>query len=179
MANDKIKIKKAYSQKATDSNELLRELIMKQLKNIPQDKKLQYTDLKRICKYIDSSIFNENSCSIWSGYITNVNNSSKGTYVNFYFRKKKAALHRLLYINFIDNLTDDEYLKFNCENKGKCCNIHHLKKFKYQKKDIVEQEQNKDVKKNNKNKNDKSNKIIKIFCNDNSEIREHLRITFY
>ena len=54
-----------------------------------------------------------------------------GTYVNFYFRKKKVALHRLLYINFIGHLDDDEYLKFNCENKGKCCNVHHMNKFKY------------------------------------------------
>ena len=26
---------------------------------------------------------------------------------------------------------DDEYIKYNCENKGKCCNIYHMKKIKY------------------------------------------------
>jgi hypothetical protein len=62
-----------------------------------------------------------------------MNNLNKGRYVNFYFRRKKVALHRLLYVNFIGNLNDDEYLKFSCDNKGICCNIHHLKKFKYQK----------------------------------------------
>ena len=32
------------------------------------------------------------------------------------------------------NLSKDEYVKFTCENKGKCCNIHHLKKYRYHKK---------------------------------------------
>jgi hypothetical protein len=40
-----------------------------------------------------------------------------------------------LYCNFVEDLSDDEYLKFSCENKGNCCNIKHLKKFKYQKKE--------------------------------------------
>lgn len=47
--------------------------------------------------------------------------------------KVKAALHRLLYSNFVDHLSEDEYLKFTCDNKGKCCNIYHMKKFKYTK----------------------------------------------
>lgn len=117
-----------------DSNELFKELISKQLKNVPVNKKLQYTDIKRICKYINSSIFDEKHCCIWNGYITNANNSNKGTYINFYFRKKKAALHRLLYLNFVGSLTKDEYIKFSCENKGKCCNIMHLQKFMFNKK---------------------------------------------
>lgn len=123
------------NKKKVDNNELLKELMFRQLKNIPSDKKLQYQDLKRICKYISSSIFDETSCCSWDGYVTNANKSNKGTYVNFYFRKKKAALHRLLYINFIGELSDDEYLKFNCENKGVCCNIRHIKKFKYAQKE--------------------------------------------
>lgn len=116
-----------------DNNELLKELITKQLNNVPIDKKLQYTDLKRLCKYVKGNIFDDNKCCLWSGYITNSNSNIKGTYINFYFKKKKAALHRLLYINFVDSLADDEYLKFNCHNKGKCCTIGHLRKFKYQK----------------------------------------------
>ncbi|CAH6421507.1 Hypothetical protein KVN_LOCUS320 [uncultured virus] len=119
-----------------DTNNLLKELMTKQLKNISSDKKLQYSDLKRICKYINKSIFDEKNCCIWDGYITNVNNLNKGTYINFYFRKKKVALHRLLFINFVGHLKTDEYLKFTCENKGKCCNLSHLKKFSYQKKNI-------------------------------------------
>lgn len=118
------------SKKTIDNNELFRELVSKQLTDVPVNKKLQYTDLKRICKYVNTSIFDDNNCCLWGGYVTNGNNN-KGTYINFYFRKTKAALHRLLYINFIGELTDNEYLKFNCEYRGKCCNINHLKKFKY------------------------------------------------
>lgn len=110
-----------------------KQLITKQLKNIPINKKLQYSDIKRVSKYVSSSIFDENNCCIWTGYITNSKNKNKGTYINFYFKKKKIALHRLLYINFVGKLQSDEYLKFSCNNKGKCCNIHHMKKFKYNK----------------------------------------------
>jgi len=116
-----------------DKTDLFNDMINKQIKNIPNDKKLQYNDIKRICKYINTSIFDEQKCCLWNGYVTNLNNNNKGTYINFYFRKKKAALHRLLYSNFIELLTSNDYLKFNCDNKGRCCNIYHLKKFKYNK----------------------------------------------
>lgn len=110
---------------------ILNELLSKQLKNISSDKKLQYADLKRISKYISTSVFDENQCCIWNGYVTNTNNMNKGIYINFFFRGNKVALHRLLYSNFIGELSPCEYLKFTCENKGKCCNILHLKKFQY------------------------------------------------
>lgn len=112
-------------------DKIFKELVTKQKKDIPTNKKLQLSDIKRIARRISGSISDPNKCSIWSGYITNINNAAKGTYVNFYFRKKKVALHRLLYINFVGPLEDDEYLKFNCENKGKCCNVNHMNKFKY------------------------------------------------
>jgi len=118
-----------------EKSDLLKELLNKQLKNVPTSKKLQFSDMKRICKYINSSIFDEDHCCIWDGYVTNINNKSKGTYINFFFSKKKVALHRLLYNNFVGVLEDNEYLKFSCEYKGQCCNIFHLKKFKYQEKD--------------------------------------------
>ncbi|AYV84233.1 MAG: hypothetical protein Hyperionvirus20_11 [Hyperionvirus sp.] len=126
--------------KNKNTEKIFRDLVSKQLRNIPTNKKLQLSDIKRIARRINGSVSDPNKCAIWSGYITNINNASKGTYVNFYFRKKKVALHRLLYINFIGDLEDDEYLKFNCENKGKCCNVHHMNKFKYNTVD-----QNKDV----------------------------------
>lgn len=114
-----------------DKNEIMTEVLSKQLKVIPSDKKLQYTDIKRICKFVNTSLFDENECCVWEGYVTNSNEGNKGTYINFYFRGRKIALHRLLYINFIGDLQDDEYLKFICPNKGRCCNINHLKKFRY------------------------------------------------
>ena len=122
---------KNNNKKNEDKNIFFTELLKKQIVGIPSDKKLTYNDIKRISKFIKSSIFDKKKCSIWNGYITNENNNLKGTYINFYFNKKKIALHRLLYINYIGTLSDNEYLKFSCENKGKCCNIHHMKKYTY------------------------------------------------
>lgn len=132
----------SYTSESTDSqvtksiknsNEIFKELIKRQLPDIPSQWKLNINDMKRICKYIDTSIFSRKQCCIWNGYITNMNNSNKGTYVNFYFRNKKVALHRLLYSNFVAPLNSSEYLKFNCDNKGICCNINHYEKYKYSK----------------------------------------------
>jgi hypothetical protein len=113
------------------SNDFLKELLLKQLPNVNPTKKLTYSDMKRISKFLVTSIFDENNCSIWNGYITNEKKQTKGIYINFYFNQKKIALHRLLYLNFIGNILNTEYIKFTCTNKGKCCNIHHMKKYIY------------------------------------------------
>ena len=172
------------------NNNILIELIKYQIKDIPPNKKLSYSDLKRISKYLNSSIFSEkkdifenlnninldeleklnndnisdvdsetksskhdigspdtssflldfgnnlsknsNDCALWNGYITSIKNDSndKNFYINFYYNGKKYALHRLLYINFIGLLDDNEYIKFRCINKGKCCNINHFYKIR-------------------------------------------------
>jgi len=125
--------------------------------------------MKRICKYIDTSIFDKKVCCIWNGYITNANNSNKGTYVNFYFRNKKVALHRLLYSNFVAPLDSSEYLKFNCDNKGICCNINHYEKYKYSKnnstmkKEMKHKEPKKDIKEITITGPDDSDKLILEF----------------
>ena len=130
-------IKTKSIDKLTDSDEnnngVLKELLVKQLKNICSSKKLLFGDIKRISKFLNETIFDESKCSLWHGYITNEKNQSKGTYINFYFNKKKIALHRLLYINFVGDISNEEYVKFSCENKGKCCCIHHMKKYSYNK----------------------------------------------
>lgn len=159
-------------QEKTEGSELLKELLTKQLKSVQYQKRLQYSDLKRICKYINSSIFDPVKCCKWEGYITNSNNTcGKGTYINFYFRKKKAALHRLLYSNFIGELLDDEYLKFNCDNKGTCCNINHFKKHKYlpKVKKHIEEETNIDNKKNKLTKAE-AGKVVQIFNKEAKKI---------
>ena len=124
-----------------DQNTILTELIKMQLKHIDSSKKLSYSDLVRIAKSIDKSIFKKNTCSNWMGYVTNMC-CDKSSYVNFYFRGRKTALHRLLYSNFIGPIQDYEYIKFTCNNRGKCCNIHHLIKYK---KDINTNDKDKDV----------------------------------
>ncbi len=113
-------------------NVIFNELISKQLKNIQPCKRLECDDLKRICKHVNTSLFDPKCCCLWTGYITNDNNTNKSSYINFYFHKKKLALHRLLYANFVDNLHPDDFLRFNCKNKGKCCNVNHFIKCKYQ-----------------------------------------------
>lgn len=158
-------------EKHVNNNRLLQELLLKQLKTVRTDKKLQYSDIKRICKYINTSIFDENNCCLWNGYITNTNNPNKGTYINLYFKKKKVALHRLLYENFIDELYSDEYLKFTCNNKGRCCNIHHLQKLKYRKK----VETNSVVK---KKKSTKTVKIVNINSVNSKSTENLLHISF-
>jgi len=139
-------------------NILLNQLVNKQLNDIPTDLKLSYSDLKRICKYINTSIFNDDICSIWNGYITN-NNINKGKYINFYFMKKKVALHRLLYRNFVDNITSTEYIRFSCNNKGICCNITHMQKYKYNMKN--------NKKKNKIKKDNQLNSLNKFTINFN------------
>ncbi|MEM0354056.1 MAG: hypothetical protein QXW79_00605 [Thermoplasmata archaeon] len=114
-----------------NENYLFREMVKRQLPDVPPQWKLRISDMKRICKYVSGNIFDKNKCCLWNGYITNLNHTNKGTYVNFYFKNKKVALHRLLYSNFVSPLNSDEYLKFKCKNRGICCNINHYEKYKY------------------------------------------------
>ena len=136
-------VESAIVPQKANMNEIFKELIRNQLVNVPIQWKLQINDMKRICKYIKNSIFDGTQCCIWTGYVTNVNNKNKGTYVNFYFKNKKVALHRLLYSNFISPLQPDEYIKFSCDNKGICCNIRHYKKYTYVTGDVKKYQVNK------------------------------------
>ena len=113
------------------NNNIFQELIKKQRKNLHSDKKLSLSDLKRIASYLNSSIFT-NDCSFWNGYVTvsKLSVKSETSFVNFFFNGKKQALHRILYYNFIDDLNENEYLKFSCENKGKCCTLNHFTTIK-------------------------------------------------
>ncbi len=111
----------------TNNDIILCKLIKNQKQNISLEKKLTFSDLKRISSNLSNDIFDDN-CSLWNGYVTNLNSKKNNCYISFFYKNKKIALHRLLYINFIGELKDDEYLKFICENKGKCCSLNHLVK---------------------------------------------------
>lgn len=154
-----------------DAEMLFIELLSNQLKKIQGNQRLQYDDLKRITKYIDSSIFDRSHCCLWTGYITNANSNNKGTYINFYFMNKKVALHRLLYINYIGPLNKDEYLKFSCDNKGRCCNIYHMNKFRYQK-------TNEDTKVKEKRIKEVKSKNIQIVHKEDKNNMDKLIINF-
>jgi hypothetical protein len=126
----------------TKKSIILDEMTKNQVKNIDENKMLSYRDMTRIVKNINTSIFSPTSCCIWTGYVTNVWNH-KSTFINFYFKKKKVALHRLLYNNFVGPISDIEYIKFSCNNRGRCCNVLHF--IKLSKDDIYEDKNNSDI----------------------------------
>ena len=120
------------------------------------EKAFRKSDIHRIVRYTDGYIFDTEKCCLWEGYVTNLNDSKKGTYVNFYFKdKKKVALHRLLYINFKGHLNNTDYIKYSCNNKGICCNVNHMSSFIYK---IDENKENIKNKKKIKNKEKIKNK---------------------
>jgi hypothetical protein len=104
---------------------IFQELIKNQKKTSDSSKRFSLSDIKRVSTYLNKSIFTE-ECSLWTGYVTEFKNNSH--YINFYFNGKKQVLHRLLYYNFIGEITDDEYLKYSCPNKGNCCTLSHIHK---------------------------------------------------
>lgn len=118
---DDIIINKTYH---NNKNNILNELIYNQLKNI-SDNKLLLSDFKRISDNLNISIFTD-KCSLWLGNVSNINDKN---YINFHLNRKKKSLHRILYSNYIGNITDHEYIKFKCSNKGLCCTISHFYKI--------------------------------------------------
>ena len=107
-----------------------------QLPDVLGSKKLRSSDITKIVKNTNISLFDKKECCLWTGYITRSKNN--GSYINFYFKnKKKTALHRLLYANFKGDLGEDYYIKYTCENKGICCNINHMVKYKYDEKQAI------------------------------------------
>lgn len=108
----------------TKSTKVFQELIVNQRSQCDTTKKLNMNDMRRISLRLTNSIFDTSNCSVWNSYNSNV--SKNTSYINFYFRNKKMALHRLLYFNYVDDLNKDQYIKFKCKNKGRCCNINHM-----------------------------------------------------
>ena len=136
-----------------NKNIIFQELIEKQRKNLILERKLSFSDIKRLSSYLNSSLFTL-TCSLWTGYVTEIKNSS--VFVNFFFNGKKQALHRILYYNFVDDISENEYLKYTCENKGKCCCINHLTKIKEK---TIE---NNDIKDTNSDSETKNKKNITV-----------------
>jgi hypothetical protein len=121
------------SQKFVDKQKIVRDLVSMQLPHVAPHRRLLHKDLRRIAKYIDSPIASDDQCCIWKGYVTNTKNS-RGSYINFFFRNKKVAFHRLIYENFKGPIDDNHYIKFTCEKneeEGTCCNVNHMIKYKY------------------------------------------------
>ena len=152
----------------SSKNKLFIELVNRQIET--EIKKLDVKSLQRISRNIDKSIFGS-ECVIWKGYITYI----KGTdvhYINFFFNRKKHALHRLLYLNFVGPIDDNEYIKYSCDNKGKCCNVNHFYKINQRKEEnIKEYEYLKSKKDESKNNIIKKN-IIESKNNDIQSVKK-------
>jgi hypothetical protein len=110
-----------------DKKKIMDELLKNQRKNIQHKKKLNYSDMYRITKYVNKSLFG-NECCLWSGYVCCFN-KTKINYINFFFGGKKIQINRLLYENYIGDVKSDEIIKNICESGGKCCNVYHYGKF--------------------------------------------------
>jgi hypothetical protein len=113
------------------SIEILSELVKNQLPNVPAHNRLKYTDMERIAKNVNSSVFNPAFCCIWCSYVSNKQRPSKGVCVHFFFNGRKVLLHRLLFANYVSADFDTSYyLKKKCENR-ECINVSHYYCVKY------------------------------------------------
>lgn len=115
-----------------NKDEIINKLFSNQINNIEQKYKLNSKDIIRFASYINSDPFSETECCKWLGAVSKSTNQTN--YINFWFNKKKQALHRLLYINYTGPLPKNRYLRFTCPNtdmKGICCNIKHIELINY------------------------------------------------
>ncbi len=118
-------------------NNILENLIKNQKETIDIKCKLVLSDLKRLTNNLSQDIFQE-TCSLWDGPVLVANNKE---YISFFINGKKVSLNRILYKNYVGELDDNEYLKFSCSNKGRCCAIKHFYKVnKKIKKDKIKEE---------------------------------------
>ena len=164
-------------------NKILVELVDKQLQDVENEKKLDVKSLQRISRNVEGSLFGD-KCVIWQGYITYIS-STDVHYINFFFNGKKHALHRLLYLNYMGDVKKNEYLKYTCPNKGKCCNINHITKINSKKTLDLNKTENEAIEKKDtdakndgsKNKNGK-NSIESDNINVVSDSKDKLIIIF-
>lgn len=103
-----------------------------QKEHIELKSKLLLSDLKRLTNNLSNDIFSD-ECALWEGPILVANNKE---YISFFINGKKISLNRILYKNYIDDLNDNEYLKYSCNNKGRCCTLKHLYKIMKKKKNV-------------------------------------------
>lgn len=149
-------------------NKILVELVNNQKQDVENDKKLDVKSLQRISRNVEGSLFGD-KCIIWQGYITYIS-STDVHYINFFFNGKKHALHRLLYLNYIGDVKKNEYLKYTCPNKGKCCNINHIIKINSKKTLELEDSSCKSSLEEKNTEDNNTEEVNKVTKDDKSEI---------
>jgi hypothetical protein len=105
---------------------ILAHLLIIQREEINENYKLDIYLIVKVIKLLGSTLLENlvkhNRLECWL-----YKNKYKTNNINFYIKGKKIALHRILYINFIDELDKNIYLKHSCNNNN-CYNIYHLEK---------------------------------------------------
>ena len=117
-------------------SKILQELIDKQLKDVTKKFRFTQKHLLRLSLSLPTSIFHPTQCSIWStSYISRarIRIRRHQKYVTFSMRGKKHMSQRLIYLNYCGQLPN-HFIRSNCSNKGKCCNINHMTKVQYRSK---------------------------------------------
>ena len=143
-----------------NKEEIINKLFANQIKNVDQKYRLSTKDIIRLSSYIHTDPFSEDECCKWKGAISKSSHQSK--YINFWFNKKKQALHRILYLNYKGELLKNKYLRFNCPDqqmRGICCNINHLDLINKddQLNDIINEQLNQQIETTSKKKTNKKN----------------------
>jgi len=112
-------------------SKILQELIDKQLKDVTKKFRFTQKHLLRLSLSLPTSIFHPTQCSIWnSSFVCRARARTSDNYVRFSMRGKKHMSQRLIYLNYCGPLPS-HFIRSNCSNKGKCCNINHMKKVVY------------------------------------------------
>ncbi len=132
-----------------NKNKILEKLIKNQIEHVELKSKLFLPDLKRLTNNLSKDIFCDD-CTLWEGPVLVANNKE---YISFFINGKKISLNRILYKNYIGDLHDNEYLKYTCINKGRCCSLKHLYKINKNVKENNVEEDKKEVVIENKKKN--------------------------
>lgn len=152
-----------------NKQEIIDTLFANHLPDVQQQYRLNSKDIVRLASYINSDPFSETECCKWNGAISKSSHQSK--YINFWFNKKKQALHRILYLNYRGELSKNKYLRFKCNNsnmRGICCNINHLELIN--KDNDLDSDENNKKQKKVKNINNKSLKNEIIYNTNDSNM---------
>ena len=110
---------------------ILQELIDNQLKDVPPKLLFTHKHLTRLSKSLPTSIFDPTKCCIWSSYVCK--DGSSNNYIRFYMRGQQYFSQRLIYLNYCGPLPN-HFIRSNCSNKSRCCNINHMTKVEYRSK---------------------------------------------
>lgn len=82
--------------------------------------RITFKQLRRIDLNLRGNIFGTD-CVLWA------NEADKHKkYIGITFNGKKVSLLRLLYLNYIDDIDQKDFIYYLCENRGKCCCLNHF-----------------------------------------------------